>query len=137
MRDRYDRLSLTREAQVVEGLTLLAGTYLAISPWVAGFRPAEHKLMVNNLVCGIVVSVLALGFATEYGRTHGLSWVIPVLGIWTIISPWATQGTNLAGGTILNNVITGLVITLLGLATVAMSRGRRPGRPVAPNRRHD
>jgi hypothetical protein len=124
MRARYDRLGQTTVAQVIDGLTLLAGTWLAISPFVVGFRPAERDLALNNLICGIVVAVLALAYATNYGRTHGLNWVVPLVGIWTIVSTWAAQGTDVAGGTMFNNIVTGLVITLLGLAQLAVSRER-------------
>ncbi|WP_268895712.1 SPW repeat protein [Nocardia sp. CY41] len=48
------------------------GLYLAISPWVVGFDGLS-TLTVNNLVCGIALAMVALGFASVYGRTHGTS----------------------------------------------------------------
>jgi SPW repeat len=130
MRARYDRVAETPTARVVEGATLLAGVYLAISPWVVGFRPIAPDLTTNNLICGIAVALLGLGYATVYGRTHGLSWVTPVIGAWVIVSPWVIRGTNVDAGMILNNVITGAIITLLGLATLGMGTRRGP----APDR---
>jgi hypothetical protein len=131
LRDRFDRVAETPTAKSVDGLALLAGLYLAISPWVVGFRPTAPGLAFNNLICGITVAVLALAFATTWGRTHGLSWVVPVIGAWTIVSPWLVQGIHggrLDGGMIANNVITGLVILALGLAITTMARTRRgPG----------
>jgi predicted PurR-regulated permease PerM len=80
--------------------------------------------------------VLALAFAATWGRTHGLSWVLPVIGAWTIVAPWVIRGGNVDGGMIANNVITGLVILALGLAITTMARTRRapggPGGPGAP-----
>jgi SPW repeat len=124
MRARYDRVALTATAQFIDGATLLAGVYLAISPWVIGFRPAGRDLATNDLICGIAVALLALGYATAFGRTHGLAWVAPVIGIWTIVSPWVILGGDAAGGTILSNVICGAVITLLGLAALTMGGQR-------------
>jgi hypothetical protein len=124
LRARYERLSETSTAQSIDGLTLLAGVYLAISPWVAGFRPVEHNLAVNNLVCGITVALLGVGYATMYGRTHGLSWVPVVLGTWTVLAPWLTRGVTVAAGTATNNVVTGIVVTILGFMTVGLASRR-------------
>ncbi|MCW2637965.1 MAG: repeat protein [Dactylosporangium sp.] len=136
LRDRFDRVAETPTAKSVDGLALLSGLYLAISPWVVGFRPIAGDLASNNLICGIAVSVLALAFATAWGRTHGLSWVLPVIGAWTIVAPWVIRGGRVDGGMIANNVITGLVILALGLAITTMARTRRaPGGPGGPGAR--
>jgi SPW repeat len=117
MRRRYERAGSSMVAQAIDGLTLLAGLYLAISPWVVGFN-GFPRLAVSNLITGLALAALALGFASAYGRTYGLSWIAPIIGIWTIIAPWVTRSAS--GSTIWNNVITGAVITLLGLGAVAV-----------------
>jgi len=124
---RYDRMAQTPTAQFVEGLTLLAGLYLAISPWVVGFRSGSADLRVNDLICGAAVALLAVGYASAYGRTHGLSWVTPVIGAWTVVAPWVVLGRAVDVGTIISNVICGAVIVILGIATTAMA-GRQPAR---------
>ena len=126
LRARYDRVAETSTAQSVDGLTVLAGTFLAISPWVIGFLPGEGDLAANNLFTGLIVAVLGFGFATAYGRTHGLSWVLSAIGIWTIVAPWVIQGGYVAGGTVLTNVLVGAIITICGFMTMAMG-GRRRG----------
>lgn len=131
MQARYDWLATRPGAQFVEGATLLAGLYLAVSPWVVGFRAGAADLRTTNLICGIAVALLAVGYASAYGRTHGLSWVTPVIGAWTIVAPWVVLGRDVTAGTIANNVITGAVIVLLGIVTTAMSGRqamRRAGR---------
>ncbi|WP_214102891.1 SPW repeat protein [Acrocarpospora catenulata] len=117
LRDKYELASESQPAKVVAGLTFLTGLYLAISPWVVGFQRFP-TLAVNNLIVGIAVATLALGFASAYGRTHGLVWVVPLLGIWTIIAPWVVSGHNATAGTIWSNVVTGVITLLLGLATM-------------------
>ncbi|MFI0773261.1 SPW repeat protein [Streptomyces sp. NPDC021212] len=119
LRARYERAATTPQARAVEGLTLLAGLYLAISPWVVGFFDTATALTVNNLITGLAVAVLALGFGSAYERTHGLGWVVAAIGVWTIITPWAVYGPSPTTGTMVSNVITGAVIFLLGLATSA------------------
>jgi len=133
MRARYDRVAETPTARMVEGATLLAGVYLAISPWVVGFRFTAPDLAANDLICGIAVALLGLGYATVYGRTHGLSWVTPVLGAWVIVSPWVIRGTALDAGMILSNVICGAIITVLGLATLGLGLRRRPAVDRSPH----
>ncbi|MGW7689641.1 SPW repeat protein [Streptomyces asiaticus] len=120
LRARYERAATTPQARAVEGLTLLAGLYLAISPWVVGFFATGTGLTVNNLITGLAVAILALGFGSAYERTHGLGWVVAAIGIWTIITPWVVSGPSATTGTMVSNVATGAVIFLLGLATSAL-----------------
>jgi predicted PurR-regulated permease PerM len=139
LRDRFDRVSESAAARSVDGLHLLSGLYLAISPWVVGFASIARGLTINNVISGLTVAILGLLFSVMWGRTHNLSWVVPIIGAWTIVSPWLVQaahGAPLNGGIIANNVIVGLVILALGLAATTMARTRRgpgggPGGPGA------
>jgi hypothetical protein len=74
LRARYAQASASPIAQAVEGLILLTGLYLAISPWIVGFF-GTPSITVNNLVTGLAVAVLALGFGSVYERTYGMGWV--------------------------------------------------------------
>ncbi|MFD0577837.1 SPW repeat protein [Dactylosporangium darangshiense] len=121
MRARYDQVAETPTARITDGALVLAGLYLAISPWVVGFPPFEANLSVNNFICGVAVALLAAGFAVAYGRTHGLTWLPVVLGVWTIVAPFIIQRGYASGGAIASNIVIGLITIALGL--VAM----RPG----------
>lgn len=128
LRARYDRVAETTSAHMLDGLTFLSGLYLAISPWVVGFNARTSTLTVNNLLTGIAVTLLAVGFASAYGRTHGVAWVVPLIGVWTIIAPWVVRGSPATTGIIINNVVTGALIFLFGLgaAGMAMMSSRTP-----------
>lgn len=119
LRARYDRAAETMAAHAVDGLTFMSGLYLAISPWVVGFN-GRTTLTVNNLLTGIAVALLAVGLASAYGRTHGVAWVTPLIGVWTLIAPWVVSGNPATTSTILSNVITGAAIVVFGLAAAAM-----------------
>ncbi|WP_063842797.1 SPW repeat protein [Sphaerimonospora mesophila] len=143
LRQTYDRVGSTTPAQIVDGLTFLSGLYLALSPWIVGFNRFSG-LAVSNLVVGLSVAALALACASAFGRTYGISWLLPLLGIWTLVSPWVVRGgrtltpgatpgmpgtpglpgagaSALTAGTIWNNVVTGIIILLLGAAALAMA----------------
>ncbi|MBV1856718.1 SPW repeat protein [Catellatospora tritici] len=122
LRLRYEEAAETPTAQVVEGLTFLAGLYLAISPWVVGFT-SHSSLTASNVFTGVALAVLALCYATMYGRSHRIAWVAPIVSAWAIVAPWLVSGPAPSVGAIVSNVIVGLV----GLAcTIAMmSVGRR------------
>lgn len=124
LRDRYAAVSAKPMAGLIEGLCLLTGLYLAISPWVVGFD-GFTSLRVSNLVTGLALAVLAMGFGSVLERTHGLGWVAIAIGAWTIVAPWVVAGSADTTKTITNNAITGGVACLLGLATMAMGMRRR------------
>ncbi len=122
MRARAAEVSVQPAAQATEGLTLLTGLYLAISPWVIGFN--GNPLAVSNLVTGIALAVLALGFGSAFERTFGMGWAAAGIGAWAVIAPWVMQNASTTTGTIVSNSITGGVAVVLGLMTTAMARGR-------------
>lgn len=127
MSGRYERMSETATAQATDALTVLAGLFVALSPWIVGF--SESALAVNNLIIGLVITVLGGGYAAAYERTHRLTWVCPVLGAWTIVSVWTVSGLDASTGVILSNVIGGAAVVLLGLAAMLpMFAARRAGR---------
>lgn len=125
LRARYEKAGTTTMAQLVDGLTCLAGLYMAISPWVVGF---EHTtaMTANNLIIGAAFAMLAVGFASAYGRTHGIAWITPLIGVWMIIAPWVIAATAPTMAMLLNNIIIGAVGVVLGCATVGVGiLGRR------------
>jgi hypothetical protein len=122
LRARYERAAATPLAQFADGLVFLTGLYLAISPWVAGFA-GLRSLAVNDLITGVALALVGAGLASAYGRTHGMAWVAPIIGIWTIIAPWVIHG-GIAGtattGTIASNVAVGAVAVVAGLAAMSV-----------------
>ncbi|MFL0180939.1 MULTISPECIES: SPW repeat protein [unclassified Mycobacterium] len=114
LRARYERAAESMTAQGTFGLTLLAAVYGAVSPWIVGFD-ASTRLAVNNLVVGLCVAFLACGMAAALDRMHGLAWTLPVFGVWFMASPWILLHGSPSTEMIWSNVITGAVLTILGL----------------------
>ena len=127
LRARYDEFGESTVPQVAEGLLCLSGLYAAASPWIVGFS-GQTSLMMCNLLAGLAVALLAVGHATTYGRTHGIAFVAPLLGVWLIVSPWLVSGVTTTTGMIWSNVVVGACVLVLGAGTMGMgltSGGRR------------
>lgn len=126
IRDRLDRVAETPQAWTVDGLAMLAGLYVAISPWVLNFHAGNPSLAMSNLVIGLAAAVLAGMLGSMYSKAHGLSWALPVMGAWIIVSMWAIRGTTPDTGILLSNIIAGGCLVLLGMAMMTGQWMRRP-----------
>ncbi len=113
LRADYDRAAESMTAQGTFGLTFLTGVYVAFSPWFVGFH-GDARHMANCLIVGITVAFLAMRFGSALDRTHGMTWTLPILGVWLIISPWLFGGGPTAG-MIWSHVLAGALVALLGL----------------------
>jgi len=121
MRQRFDRVAGERGGSMVDGLLILLGVYMAISPWVVHFHTTNPELAVNNLLIGITLAVFGFGLALRPGFLHGLGWMCVPIGTWMIISPWVvTVGHHATRGIIWNNAFTGGLTVLLGLAALGV-----------------
>lgn len=126
LRARYDEFGNTTVPQVAEGLMVLAGLYAAASPWIVGFS-GQMSLTMCNLFAGFAVALLAVGHATTFGRTHGITFVAPLLGVWLIVSPWLVSGVSTSTGMIWSNVVVGAVVCVLGAGIMGMGIARTRG----------
>ncbi|MDW4914560.1 SPW repeat protein [Streptomyces californicus] len=125
MRARYDRVMGGRDVALVDAPVFLVGLYCAVSPWVLHFTAGQPALVTHNLVMGIAVAVLALGFTVMPERMYGLSWAICAMGAWIIVSTWVV-GSSPDTGVVINNIIVGGLTVLLGMVCAgAAARTRR------------
>ncbi|MFI7087292.1 SPW repeat protein [Streptomyces anulatus] len=113
MRARYDRVMGGRDVALVDAPVFLVGLYCAVSPWVLHFTASQPALVTHNLVMGIAIAVLALGFTAMPERMYGLSWAICAMGAWIIVSTWVV-GSSPDAGIVINNIIVGGLTVLLG-----------------------
>jgi SPW repeat-containing protein len=116
LRASYDRAAESMTAQGTFGLALLTGMFVALSPHTFGFD-AFTRLPANDLIVGITVAVLAMCFGSALDRTHGMTWTLPVFGLWLIASPWIFVASP-TSGMVWSHVICGVLITVLGLNAV-------------------
>ncbi|KES04037.1 membrane protein [Streptomyces toyocaensis] len=118
MRARYDRMLGGRDVALVDGPVFLLGLYCAVSPWILHYTTSQPALVTHNLIVGIAIGLLALGFTAAPARMYGLSWAMCALGAWMIISPWIV-GDGPDAGVIWNNVVIGALAVVLGVVCAA------------------
>lgn len=128
MRARYDRMLGGRDVALVDGPVFLVGVYCAVSAWVIHFSGTQSALTTHNLIMGIAIALLGLGFTIMPERMYGLSWAMVVLGAWLIVAPWIV-GSSPDKGIIWSNAVIGGITALLGLVctVVAAKRSRTAG----------
>ncbi|MEU6508232.1 SPW repeat protein [Streptomyces sp. NPDC046942] len=114
MRARYARMLGGRDVALVDGPVFLLGLYCAASPWIVHYTASQPALVTHNLIMGIAIGLLALGFTRAPERMYGLSWAMCAMGVWLIIAPWIV-GSGPDRGVIINNVVIGALALLLGL----------------------
>ncbi|AWW41146.1 MULTISPECIES: SPW repeat protein [Streptomyces] len=127
MRARYDRVLGGRDVALVDGPVFLLGLYCAVSPWVVHYTTSQPALVPHNLIVGIAIGLLALGFTRAPERMYGLSWAMCALGVWMIISPWVV-GRNPDAGVVWNNIVIGALALILGLVCAGTAAKSVPKR---------
>jgi hypothetical protein len=125
MQLRYERAAASGPAVITDGTTLLAGLWLAVSPWVVGFDLTAPGVRVSNLIMGVAVAVTALGLTLMPQRMVRLSWATAVIGAWVVVSQWIIQQSPSTTPIMINNVLTGAVIMVLGTAAVSILTSAR------------
>ncbi|GIF12866.1 SPW repeat protein [Actinoplanes teichomyceticus] len=120
MQARYERAAASGPAVITDGMTLLAGLWLAISPWVVGFDLTAPAVRVNNLVLGIAVAVIAVALTAAPQRMVRLSWATAALGAWVVVSQWIIQQSSSSAPIMINNVVSGALIMVLGVAAASI-----------------
>ncbi|CAL9675092.1 SPW repeat protein [Streptomyces collinus] len=125
MRDRYARVLGGRDVALVDGPVFLLGLYCAASPWIVHYTTSQPALVTHNLIMGIAIGLLALGFTRAPERMYGLSWAMCALGVWMIISPWIV-GESPDAGVVWNNIIIGALAVVLGLVCAGTAAKAQP-----------
>lgn len=68
-------------------IAFIGGLWLIISPFILGYSIVETAVS-NDLVVGVIVSVLALVSILWKQTSIWLSWVIVLIGVWEVVSPF-------------------------------------------------
>jgi hypothetical protein len=100
------------QVQLASGFDVLAGFWLAFSPWVLGFASTEPTGRWNDLILGIVIALFAFVRGMIAYRAAWLSWLNALLGAWVMASPWVL-GFHVSYAARWNNILLGLAVIVL------------------------
>jgi hypothetical protein len=111
-------LTLTRnyaaQARTASGINVLLGIWLLVSPWVFGYSAVGRSAILNSVIVGTLIVLLAASRQVYPPTGTGRSWVILMLALWTIASPWVYgYAANLGG--LGDNVVLGIVMAALAI----------------------
>jgi hypothetical protein len=102
------------DARTFSALNLLLGLWLAFSPFFFLGTGAEGTLLMNNLVIGLVIGLIALVRTIAPSRAAGLEWVNALLGAWLIVSPFFIAYTT---GLFWSTIISGFLVMILAVSS--------------------
>src|SRR3982074_239285 len=74
-----------------EGVTILLGVWILISPMVLGFAPVQRDVTWNSWVIGVVLLIVAAGRAAGQRPRGWRAAATLVPGVWLILSPWVLE----------------------------------------------
>ncbi len=96
-------------------LNLLTGLGLAASAFI--FLAEPEPMLLNNLIVGVVVAVLAADQLYHLSGQAWPSWLAVLAGCWVMMSPWvtmATLGREPSQVMMVTNCIAGVMIATFG-----------------------
>jgi uncharacterized membrane protein len=93
-------------------ITLIAGLWLLISPWI--YATYTHASAWNSWIVGVLIFFSALFRIRGPARTR-LSWLNSILGIWILISPWVYGYTG-SKGRFINSLFAGTIVFCAAIA---------------------
>lgn len=116
-------------AQAAAVLSVLAGLWVAISPWfIVLQQPTARNAAVNNVIIGLSVAALALFAISQPRGFRGLASANGLLGVWLIVSPFILSAKYAIQPPMYwSNIWAGGVLIVLSLIALAMAMRRRPG----------
>jgi hypothetical protein len=94
-------------------ISLLAGIWLFLSPWVYGAQSAPNAYNTWTAATAIIIfSVLRIGSPV---KTRMLGAVTLLVGVWVFAAPWL-YGYSASTGRLANSLCVGVIVFVTGTA---------------------
>lgn len=104
----------TEKRPVIDIVNVIAGIALVLSPWYLGFAAESHAAW-NAWIAGAVIALIAVGALVAFHAYE--EWANLVVGLWTLISPWALGFSALAAA-MWAHVIVGVIVAALAAGSL-------------------
>ena len=110
----------TTRGQGADGWSIVAGLWLAVSPYVMGF--AGTTIGSNTLLFGILIALVALFHMIYSESVGGLDWLNVVFGVWLIIAPFmmGPAGARATWNSVIFGIVTGSLALWASLGQTSM-----------------
>lgn len=107
-------------------MNFILGLWLVVAPFVLLYRGISAALW-DNVIVGIVIAILAgwRALGKESARMTVASWLVALLGLWTIAAPFVLHYAGNASA-MWNGVIVGIVVAVLATYRALDQSGMRP-----------
>jgi hypothetical protein len=106
--------------KAIDIINIVAGLGLLLSPWYLGFAAGTHAAW-NAWIVGVVIAVVAAAALIAFHEAE--EWINLVLGLWTLIAPWALQ-FSVVTPAMWAHVIVGILVALLAVCCIWLVRNR-------------
>jgi uncharacterized membrane protein HdeD (DUF308 family) len=105
--------------RVASTISLLAGLWLFVSPWIYGSYMAPDAW--NYWIVGAVIAILAAFRLSSPAANTWMSWLNCLLGIWTFASPWI-YGYTSNTGQFVNSLCVGVIVFIVAMRSATGTR---------------
>jgi len=103
------RWNVPAKDKTLDGINLVAGLLLVLSPWLLGFS-ASVAAAWNAWIVGALVALLAVGALVAFSEWE--EWGNLFLGLWAALAPWVLGFADAAYAAIAH-VVLGLLVAVL------------------------
>ena len=99
-----------RTSNTARIVNVVLGVWLFISAWI---WPHTETSRANTWICGLLVMAIALVAL----RIRPMRWLNAAIGAWVVIAGFLFP--HIAAGTMLNNIIVGLLVLLVSVGGIS------------------
>ncbi len=111
-------------AQFFSVITLLAGIWFFISPWVYG--SGARGVAFNNWFAGALIIIFAVTRVARPAFSTAMAWANMVMGIWVFCSPWIYGYSASNAALFINSIVVGIIIFVCSVISWRISVPRLP-----------
>ena len=104
----------------------ILGLWLIVAPFALLYRGISAALW-DNIIVGIIIAALAgwRALGKESVRMTATSWAVALLGLWTLVAPFALRYAGNASA-MWNNGIVGIVLAIVATYRALDRSGMQP-----------
>ncbi len=113
-------------ARAASTVTLLAGIWFFISPWVYGSW--RHGVAFNNWFASALIIWFAITRIVKPAYATAMCWCNMALGIWVFCSPWIYGYAAFDAARFINSLVVGFIVFVFSVISLRISAPKLPPR---------